>query len=53
LDLDLGPNGDFPLAQRFLSAVRAEVGRRLGIQVNLERPEAARDEISGWLARPN
>jgi hypothetical protein len=53
LDLDLCPKGDFPLAQRFLSTVRSEVGRRLGIQVNLDRPEAARDEISGWLARPN
>lgn len=50
LELDLGPTGDFLLAQRFLASFRSDISQRLGITVDLERPEASRDAISRWLA---
>lgn len=46
LDLDLQPEGHFPLAQRFLASVRSELARRLGIRVDLDKPEAAREQLS-------
>lgn len=50
LELDLGPMGDFLLAQRFLASFRSDISQRLDITVDLERPEAVRDTISEWLA---
>jgi len=51
LELDLGPTGDFLLAQRFLASFRSDISRRFGITVDLERPEAGHDMISQWLSR--
>ena len=47
-ELDL-PDGDHLLALRFLHSFRRDILSRLGIAVDLARPEVCRDGIAEWL----
>jgi len=52
LNDDLAPSGDFLMAQRFLSSFRFDIEKRLGVTINVEKPEAGRDAILQWLESP-